>query len=100
VALEGQGEGLKEVGVLLVQGGEVGTDGAEGIGAVLGSESAGDFLFDLRHTDGLFGQVIGKGDTVVKSKAPDVIRIGAQSPDQVGGLALFGPARFTPILST
>ena len=44
--LEGLGEGVKEVDILLLQGGEVGTDGAEDISTFLGSESAGDFLFD------------------------------------------------------
>lgn len=67
LALEGQGEGMEEVDALLVQGGEVGTDGAEGIGAVHGSETAGIFLFDLGHANGLLSKVIGEGDLVVSS---------------------------------
>ena len=81
--LEGLGEGVKEVDILLLQGGEVGTDGAEDIGTFLGSESAGDFLFDLGHANGLFGKVIGKRNKVIN--APDVILVGTQPPDQVGG---------------
>jgi len=63
--LKGQSEGMKEIGALFVQGGEVGTDGAEGVGTVLGSESAGDFLFDLGHANVLLGKVIGEGDVVI-----------------------------------
>ena len=87
--LEGLGEGVKEVDILLLQGGEVGTDGAEDISTFLGSESAGDFLFDLGHANGLFGKVIGKRNKVIN--APDVILVGTQPPDQVGGVALLGP---------
>ena len=89
--MEGLGEGVKEVDILLLQGGEVGTDGAEDIRTFLGSESAGDFLFDLGHANGLFGKVIGKRNKVINSEAPDVILVGTQPPDQVGGVALLGP---------
>ncbi len=64
---------MEEIYALLVQGGEVGAKGAEGIGAVLGSEAAGDFLFDLGHANGLFGEVVGKGDMMIGGEAPDIV---------------------------
>lgn len=59
--LESQGKGMKEIDDLLVHGGEVGADGTKGICAVLGSEASRDFLFDLGHANGLFGEVVVKG---------------------------------------
>jgi len=38
---------VEEVGTLLVEGGEIGAQGAEGFEACLGTKAAGDFLFDL-----------------------------------------------------
>ena len=73
MALEGQCEGLEEIGTLLVHGGEVGAEGAEGVGAVLGSEAARDLLFDLGHANGLFGEVVGKGDMMIGGEAPDIV---------------------------
>ena len=86
--MESQREGMEEIGALLVHGGEVGADGAEGIGAVLGSEAAGDFLFDLGHANGLFGEVVGERDIVVGGESPDIVGVEAQAQEQVCCLAL------------
>lgn len=88
LAEESQGEGVEEIYALLVQGGEVGAKGAEGIGAVLGSEAAGDFLFDLGHANGLFGEVVGKGDMMIGGEAPDIVGVMAQAAQEVCCLAL------------
>jgi hypothetical protein len=48
-ALEGEDEGLEDVGALLVQGGEVEADGGEALGAGVGTEDAGDSLLELWH---------------------------------------------------
>ena len=50
--------GLEEVEVLLLQGGEVGADGAEGLCAFSGAEASGDLVLDLGHADRLFGKVV------------------------------------------
>ena len=51
-------DGLKEVGTLFSECREIGSNGAEGIGPVIGAESAGDFLFELGHADGAFGEMV------------------------------------------
>jgi hypothetical protein len=60
---------MEEIGALLMHGGEVGTDGAEGVGVVFGSEAAGDFLFDLGHAHGLLGEIVGEGNVVVSGES-------------------------------
>ena len=86
--MESQSEGVEDISTLLVHGSEVGADGAERIGAVFCSEAAGDFLFDLGHTNGLFGEVVGEGDIVIGGESPDIVGVEAQAQEQVGGLAL------------
>ena len=96
--MESQGEGVKVVMALLVHRCQVGADSAKGIGALLGSEAAGYFLFDLRHAHRLLGEVIRKGDVGVGSEAPDIIGIGAQTPEEVGRLALSRSSAFSRFL--
>ena len=55
---------MEEIVALLMHGGELRVDGAEGVGAVLGSETAGDFLFDLGHANSLLGEVVGERDVI------------------------------------
>ena len=86
--MESQGQGLEEIGALLVHGGKVGAEGTEGIGAVFGSEAARDFLFDLGHSNGLFGDIVGERDIVVGGKAPDIVGVIAQAEQEVCRLAL------------
>jgi len=38
---------VKEITALLVQGGQIGSDRAKGIGTVFGSETAGNLLLDI-----------------------------------------------------
>lgn len=92
--LEVKRESMEGIGSLLVHGGEVGADNAEGVGPVLGSEGTGDFLFDLGHANGLFGQMIGERDMVVSGESPDIVGVEAQAQEQVGCLALSCPAAF------
>ena len=62
--------------------------GTEGIGAVFSSEAARDFLFDLGHTNGLFGDIVGEWDIVVGGEAPGIVGVVAQSEQEVRRLAL------------
>ena len=86
--MESQGKGVEEIGALLVHGGEVGAEGTEGIGTVSGSEAAGDFLFDLWHANGLFGEVVGKGEVVIGGETPDIVGVIAQAEQELGCFAL------------
>jgi len=88
VALESQGKSLEEIGALLVQGGEIGAEGTAGIGALPGSEAAGDFLFHLGHANGLFGEIVGEGDVVIGGEVPDIIGVLAQAEQEVRGFTL------------
>jgi hypothetical protein len=89
---------VKEIMALLVHGSQVGADSAKGVGAVLSSKAAGDFLFHLRHAHRLLGEVIRKGDAVLGSEAPDIIGLGAQAPEEVGRLALSRSPAFSRFL--
>ena len=86
--MESQREGMKEIMALLVHCCQIGADSAKGVGAVLGSKAAGDFLFHLRHAHRLLGEVIRKGNVAIGSEAPDIVGIGAQAPEEVGRFAL------------
>ena len=90
--MESQGQGMKEIGALLVEGGEIGADGTEGVEACLGAETAGDFLFDLGHANRLLGDIVGEGDVVIGHEAPNIIGMDAQAVDEIERLALAGSA--------
>ena len=96
--MESQRECVEEISTLLVHCCQVGAESAKAIGTVLGSEAAGDFLFHLRHAHRLLGEVIRKGDVGVGSEAPDIIGIGAQTPEEVGRLALSRSSAFSRFL--
>jgi hypothetical protein len=86
--LEGVGKGLEEIGALLVQRGEIGTDDAEGLETSHRAKAARDFLFYLGHSHCLFGDVVGKRDVVIGGEAPNLVGMIAQAIDQVECLAL------------
>ena len=56
--------------------------------------AAGDFLFDLGHTHGLLGDIIGERNVVIIHEAPDIVGIGAQTVKEIEGFALPGFAAF------
>ncbi len=88
MALEGLGEGVEEIGALLAQGVEVRADGAEGLSARQGAKAAGDLLLDLGHAHGLLGEVVGERHPGVGHEAQHIVGVGAQSVEQIDGLAL------------
>lgn len=88
MALEGQGEGMEEVGALLAQGVEARADDAEGLSARKASKAAGDLLLDLRHAHGLLGEVVGERNPMVGHEAQHIEGSGAQPVEQIDGLAL------------
>ena len=85
---------MKEIGALFVESSEIGSNGAEGIETRLGTEAAGDLLFDLGHAHRLLGDVVGERDVVIGREAPDIVGMDAQAVDEIDRLALFGSAAF------
>lgn len=75
--MESQGQGMKEIGALLVERSEIGANGAEGVEAGLSAEAAGDFLFDLGHANRLLGDIVGERDLVIGHEAPNIIGMEA-----------------------
>ena len=89
VALECHDQGLIGIDGLLAQGGEVGANGGERLGAIFAAEAAGDFLLELRHADVAFGLVVVEGHAQVGDEAQDLIAVLVQAPDQVVSGRLF-----------
>ena len=71
--MKSEDESLKDVAALFAQSGYVGADGAEGLGAGDGTETAGGFLLELGHADIAFGLVVVEGHTQVGEKTQDIV---------------------------
>jgi hypothetical protein len=79
---------MEEVETLLLQGGEVGADGAEGLCAFSGAEASGDLLLDLGHADRLFGKVVTERDAWIGREAQDIVGMITQSSVEIERYAL------------
>ena len=88
MTLKGESEGMEDVAPLFAQRGEVGTDGAEGLGAGDGTETPGGLLLEFRHADIAFGLVVVEGHTRVGEKTQDIVGVLAQTQKKIdcGGL--------------
>ena len=88
MTLKGEDEGMKNVTPLFAQRGYVGADGAEGLGAGDGTETAGGFLLELGHTDIALCLVVVEGHTRVSEKTQDIVGVQAQTQQKIdrGGL--------------
>jgi hypothetical protein len=53
---------INDIKAVFAHGGDIRANGTEGISARVGAEGAGDFLFDLDHSDIAFGEVVIKRD--------------------------------------
>lgn len=90
--MESQGKGEEEIPALLMESSEIGANGAERIKAVMGSEAAGYFLFDLGHAYRLLGDVVREKDVVIGHETPNIVGMNAQVVDEIECLALAGTA--------
>lgn len=88
--MESQGEGMEEIGTMLVEGSEIGTAGAESLEAGRRAKAAGDLLFYVEHAHRLLGDVVGERNVVVRHEAPDIVGMNAQAVDEIECLALAG----------
>lgn len=71
--MECQSKSVGEIVAMLVQGSEIGANGAKGIETEWGTEAAGDFLFHLGHAHILLGDIVGEGNTVIGHETPDIV---------------------------
>ena len=71
---------MKDIVALFVESSEIGSNGAEGIESGLGTEAAGDLLFDLGHAHRLLGDIVGKWDVVIGHEAPSFASLRALHP--------------------
>lgn len=92
--MEGVGERVAEVSALLVHGGQVRANDAEGVGPLGSTKAAGDLLLDFGHAHSLFGDVVGERHRGLTHKAPDILGVFARTVQQVGREALL---RATPL---
>ena len=83
---------MEDVAPLFTQCGEVGADGAEGLGTGDGTETSGGFLLKLGHTDIAFGLVIVEGHPQIGEKAQDIVGVLAQTQKKIECGGLLDPA--------
>ena len=60
-----------DVAAVFTDSRDIASDGAEGLGPGAGAKRAGDFLFELDHTDITLGQVVVEGDVEVVHERQD-----------------------------
>ena len=77
------GEGAKEVPALFAGGGQNRAERGKGLGSSLGAEAAGDFLFDLHHTQVLLSLIISKRHVGMGEEAQHVVLAGLEAQEQV-----------------
>ena len=83
---------MEDVAALFTQCGEVGADGAEGLGPGDGTETPGGFLLELGHTDIAFGWVIVEEHTRGGEKAQDLVGVLTQTQEKIERGGLLDPA--------
>ncbi len=87
---------MEYIAPLFAQRGEVGADGAEGLGTSDGTEAPGGSLLELGHADIAFCLVVVEGHTRVGEKTQDIVGMLTQTQQKIdrGGLldssTLFG----------
>ena len=79
-----EGEGMEDIAALFAQRGEVGADGAEGLGTSDGTQTPGGLLLEFWHADIAFGQIVVKGHTPVGEKPQDIVGVFAQTQKKIG----------------
>ena len=76
-------EGVQNVPSLLSRGRDEGAKASEGLRSGHGAETAGDFHFDLHHSQVLLGQIVGEGDREVVDEAQNVAPELMESPQEI-----------------
>ena len=90
-SVDDSGEYLQAV---FSSGGYIAADGEKALGALHGSEAAGDLLLHLDHADILFGKIVGEGDARVVQKRQHPGFVLLQAVEQVLRFCLFFSSAF------
>ena len=86
--LEDGDERAEDVEAPLTDGGDVGSEGAELLGAGLGAEAAGDLGLDLHHPQIPLREIVVEGDVGIGHEAQDLVLEVVQPIQQIlGGTA-------------
>ena len=83
---------MEDIATLFAQRGDVGADGAEGLGASDGTETSGGFLLELGHADIAFGLVVVERHPQVVEKTQHIIGVTPQTQQKIEGGRLLDPA--------
>ena len=83
---------MEDVAALFTQCGEVGADGAEGLGPGDGTETPGGFLLELGLTDIALGRGIVEGHTQVGEDTRDIVGVLTQTQEKIDRRGLLGAA--------
>lgn len=83
---------MEDIAALFAQRGEVGADGAEGLGPGDGTETPGGFLLEPGHTDIAFGRGVVDGHTQVGEETRDIVGVLTQTQEKIDCRELLGAA--------
>ena len=83
---------MEDVAALFAQRGDVGANGAEGLGPGDGTETPGGFLLELGHADIAFGLVVVEGHPRVGEETQDIVGVLTQAQEKIERRGLLDPA--------
>jgi len=78
-----------------VHGGAIGADDAVVLRSWQRAKATRNFLLHFGYAHGLLSQIVGERHIGLGHEAPDIVAVITQPANQIGGLALLGPAAFT-----
>ncbi len=87
-----ESEGMENITALFARRSEVGADGAEGLGTSDGTETPGGLLLEFGHADIAFAQIVVEGHTRVGKKPQDIVRVLAQTRQEISRRGLLDTA--------
>ena len=90
LAGEGRIYSVNDALAVFASGGDVGTDGTEGVSAVLRAEGAGDFLFEFDHAHIALCLVVVERDSEIVHESEYLWLVSLESVQEVLRFGLFG----------
>ena len=90
LAGEGRIYSVNDALAVFASGGDVGTDGTEGVSAVLRAEGAGDFLFEFDHAHIALCLVVVERDSEIVHESEYLWLVSLEAVQEILGLGLLG----------